>query len=568
MPRLTRLVAVGLLASIGIAACDDGQPAGAAAEQRNSYGAYLSALHADRQNQAARAARAFAVALKANPNNVRLRRLTFYASARAGLMDQAIALAKQIAAVEPGYMPAAMVMVVDAMKRGDFKGALERADKLPAAGSLGFLRTMARAWALVGAGEPEKALAEVDKLKPRRGLRVFYSLHRGLILDVLKREKEAADWYRTAHKAQSAPAVRFIQAAVTAMVRAGDKTGALKIIKAYETTRGSRFAIAHLRRRIENDDDLDPIATDAKEGFAELLMNLASALDQRRTARPGLMWAQASLYLRPENGASLYQVGDIQRNLRQHTAAIETLGKIKTQDALAWEAGKSIATSLVALKRNQEAEKLLEEMATRENKRWDVLAMLGNLYRSERKWVRAAKAFDRAIGRIGPPREGHWNLFFARGVAFERSKQWPKAEKDFRMALKLRPNQPSVLNYLAYSWVDRKENLKEALAMLRKAVSLRRRDGAIIDSLGWAYFRLGQFGRAVRLLERAAALEPSNWEINDHLGDAYWRTGRITEARHQWRRAMSMKPDKAVLAKIKVKLANGLPALKPSEPTQ
>ena len=134
--------------------------------------------------------------------------------------------------------------------------------------------------------------------------------------------------------------------------------------------------------------------------------------------------------------------------------------------------------------------------------------------------------------------------------------------------MKLRPNQPAVLNYLAYSWVDRKENLQEALSMLRKAVSLRRRDGAIIDSLGWAYYRLGQFGRAVRLLERAASLEPHNWEINDHLGDAYWHTGRVTEARHQWRRTLSMKPDKAVAVKIKAKLANGLPALKPSEPTQ
>ena len=568
MPSMIKLAAVGFFASIAIAACDDGQPAGAAAEQRNTYGSYLSARHADRRNEAARAAREFAVVLKANPNNARLRRLTFYAAARAGLMGQAIGLAKQIAAVEPTYMPAALTLVVDAMKRGKYKEALGLATKLPSAGSLGFLRTMARAWALLGAREAEKALAEIDRLKTQRGLRVFYALHRGLMLDVLDRNKEAADWYLAATKAQSLTAIRFIQAAAAALLRADDKAGALNIIKDYEAARGSRFAIAQLRRQIDSGEMPGRLVSDAREGFAELLMNLASALDQRRTARPALMWAQAALYLRPDNGASLYQVGDIQRNLGQHAASIETLGKIKAEDPMSWEGGKSIVTSLVSLNRNDEAEKLLEEMAARETKRWDVLAMLGNLHRSKRNWLKAASAFDRAIARLGPPRAAYWNLYFARGVAFERSKQWPKAEKDFRTALKLRPNQPAVLNYLAYSWVDRKENLTEALAMLRKAVRLRPRDGAITDSLGWAFYRLGQFQRAVRLLERAASLEPTNWEINDHLGDAYWRTGRTTEARHQWRRALSMKPDKDVAAKIKAKLGAGLPALKPSEPSQ
>ena len=401
MFSMTRLVAIVLLASIFVAACDDGRPAGAAPEQRNAFGAYLSALHADRRNQAARAARGFAVALKSDPNNRRLRRLTFYALVRAGRMAHAIELAKQITVVEPAYMPAALVMVVDALKRGKYKVALERANKLPTAGSLGFLRVMARAWSLLGAGEAKKALAEIDRLKGRRGIRAFYFLHRGLMLEMSKSGKEAADWYRAAHTEQTQSVIRFVQAAAAALVRAGDKAGGLKMIKDSEAAQGGGFVIAHLRRRIEAGETPPILVADAREGFAELLMNFASASAQRRTARPGLMWAQASLYLRPENGASLYRVGDIQRNLRQHEAAIETLGKIETQHPLSWEAGKSVATSLVALERNLEAEKLLEEMAGREAKRWDVLAMLGNLHRSKKKWVDAAKAFDRAIARPG-----------------------------------------------------------------------------------------------------------------------------------------------------------------------
>ncbi len=568
MPKIVKLAAAVLVTTVVISACEEGPPAGAAIEPRNTFGAYLSALHADRRNQATEAARRYAAALAADPNNPRLRRQTFYASMRAGEVGRAIELAKKITAVEPTYMPAVLALLTDGMKRGEYKEALKWAGKLPASGSLGFVRVVARAWALVGANEAKQALAEIDKLKDRRGLRMFHSLHRGLMLDVLGRGKEAATWYAAAYKAQSSPAIRFIQAAASGLVRAGDKPAALKMIGSYEFSRGDSFAMTHLRRTIAKSDTPDALVPDAREGFAELLMNLASAMVQDNRARPALMWAQASLYLRPQNGASIYLVGDIQRSLGQHLAAIETLGRVKTSDPFSWEAGKSIVSSLAALDRKLEAEKLLEEMAGRETKRWDVLAMLGNLHRGLRKWPEAIKAYDRAIGRIEKPKEGHWNLFFARAVAFERAKQWPKAERDFRMALKLRPDQPAVLNYLAYSWVDRKENLKEALAMLRKAVRLRPRDGAIIDSLGWAYYRLGQFSRSVRILERAVTLSPRNWEINDHLGDAYWRTGRVTEARHQWRRAQSMQPDKSVLIKIKEKLQRGLPALKPSEPGQ
>jgi tetratricopeptide (TPR) repeat protein len=568
MPKFAKLAAAVLATSLVISACDDGPPADAAEEKRNSYGAYLSALHADRRNQAAIAARGYLDALKANPENAGLRRKAFYASMRAGDLKTAIALARKIVTVEPAYMPANLALVTDAMKRGEHKEALGWADKLPTYGALSFVRAIARAWAMAGIGDGKKALEALDKLKERHGVAVFYTLHRGLLLDVLGRDKEAADFYRKAYKNQSSPAIRFIQAAAMTLARTGDKDGAVKMINSFEFSRGARYSMAHLRNAIGKDEASPALVKNASDGFAELLMNMASAMEQDGTTRPALMWAQASLYLRPESGASLYLTGDIQRDLEQHEDAIKTHGRVGTDDPFSWEAGKSIVSSLAALDRNAEAQKLLEEMAAREPKRWDVLAMLGNLHRRQKKWADAIKAYDGAIGRLGEPKEVHWNLFFARGVAFERAKIWPKAEKDFRTSLKLRPDQPAVLNYLAYSWVDRNENLQEALGMLRKAVSLRPRDGAIIDSLGWAYYRLGQFPRAVRILERAVTLSPRNWEINDHLGDAYWRTGRFTEARHQWRRALTMEPDKSVVAKIKAKLASGLPALKPSEPSQ
>jgi len=149
---------------------------------------------------------------------------------------------------------------------------------------------------------------------------------------------------------------------------------------------------------------------------------------------------------------------------------------------------------------------------------------------------------------------------YARGISLEQTKQWPRAEADFLKALEFRPDQPYVLNYLGYSWVDQGLNLDKARGMIKKAVSLRPNDGYIVDSLGWAHYRLGEYADAVRELERAAELRPEDPVINDHLGDAYWRVGRQTEARFQWLRALGLEPKPGLAAILKEKIKSGLKA--------
>ena len=174
------------------------------------------------------------------------------------------------------------------------------------------------------------------------------------------------------------------------------------------------------------------------------------------------------------------------------------------------------------------------------------------------KFEEAAKAYSRGIATITKETEDDWRIYYYRGVAYERSKQWPQAEADFQQALKLNPNQPQVLNYLGYSWVDMGINLDKALAMIKAAVDLRPNDGYIVDSLGWAYYRLGKYSDAVETLERAVELKPEDSTINDHLGDAYWQVGRKREALFQWAHARDLDPEKDQLPAILDKLAHGL----------
>ena len=185
---------------------------------------------------------------------------------------------------------------------------------------------------------------------------------------------------------------------------------------------------------------------------------------------------------------------------------------------------------------------------------------MGDLLRGQKRFSEAADAYSEAIKRLKaedmPPR---WSLYYSRGIAYERSNQWNLAEADLEHALELKPDQPLVLNYLGYSWIDRGEKLKSGLKMIEKAVELRPDDGYIVDSLGWAHYRLGDYASAVQYLEKALELVPEDPTINDHLGDAYWKSGRVTEARYQWRRALQFKPDKDEIKPIEAKLDRGLP---------
>src|SRR5271166_2975999 len=209
-------------------------------------------------------------------------------------------------------------------------------------------------------------------------------------------------------------------------------------------------------------------------------------------------------------------------------------------------------------KADEAMQRMTEIVAARPND-VDALSSLAGLQRSAKKYAEAVATYDRAIAAVGIPQRENWTLFYFRGICLERNKEWPKAEADFKQALELYPDQPLVLNYLGYSWVDQGINLEEAFKMLRRAVELRPDDVYIVDSLGWAHFRLGQFPEAAQTLERAISLKPADPVLNDHLGDAYWRVNRRIEAHFQWNHARDMGPEPEDLPAILKKIEGGLP---------
>jgi Flp pilus assembly protein TadD len=219
-----------------------------------------------------------------------------------------------------------------------------------------------------------------------------------------------------------------------------------------------------------------------------------------------------------------------------------------------------LATNLDTVDRSEDAIKILKDVIAQEPKDIEAVMALGNIERGRKKFADCSTTYSRGIEAMPAAAEKNaWVTYYYRGICEERSKQWNKAEADMRKALELQPEQPHVLNYLGYSWIDQGVNLDEGMKMIKRAVEQRPDDGYIVDSLGWAYYRIGNFEDAVKHLERAIDLKPEDPTINDHLGDAYWRVGRTLEAKFQWAHARDLKPEPDELPKIEAKINNGLP---------
>ncbi len=305
---------------------------------------------------------------------------------------------------------------------------------------------------------------------------------------------------------------------------------------------------------------LPPLVDSAQAGAAEALYGIGATLTRRGGEDLALVYLQLALYLQPNHPLALLSLADLYESVKKPQMAIKIYERMPASSPLKRNAQIQLATNLDAADRGDEAIKILKGVTAEAPKDIEAIMALGNIERGRKKFSDCAATYTQAIDAMpGVTDKNTWVTYYYRGICEERSKQWSKAETDMRKALELQPEQPHVLNYLGYSWIDQGINLDEGMKMIRRAVDQRPDDGYIVDSLGWAFFRIGNFEDAVKNLERAIDLKPEDPTINDHLGDAYWRVGRTLEAKFQWAHARDLKPEAEELPKIEAKIANGLP---------
>ncbi|MER9934579.1 tetratricopeptide repeat protein [Mesorhizobium sp. M0088] len=530
-------------------------------------GAYLAARIAEGDNDLDSAIAYYKQALAFDPSDTGLQQSLMLSLIAQGRFDESLVYADKLKEVPDVERFSRLALAVDSFHKKDFTKA-QYWLKLSLESDLDRLISgVMSGWAQQGAGEPADAMASIDKLQGPDWFGLFKSFHRALIADASGMPEKAEAIYAATMQDTAAGGaapetwMRNAQAYASFLVRKGDKTKALSVLDQAEAFSPGKLEIVALRDRIAKGDKIAPLVAGPSDGASEILLDLATALNRGGGEPFVRLYLQYALALKPDSDAALVQLAAVSEQLKDGEGAIALYRRIPAASPLKELSDLQLGLNLADLDRHEEAITHLKALVDAHPNDMRGYLALGGVYSSKDDFRSAATLYDKAVEVLKAPTAANWNIFYQRGIAYERLKEWPKAEPNFRKALELFPDQPQVLNYLGYSWVDMNMNLKEGLAMIQKAVDLRPSDGYIVDSLGWAYFRLGRFDDAVREMERAVSLKPEDPVLNDHLGDAYWRVGRKLEATFQWNQARDLKPDPDVLAKLQQKLMKGLPPI-------
>jgi tetratricopeptide (TPR) repeat protein len=524
----------------------------------SAMGGYLAGRYAQQQHDYGDAAAFMERSLQGDPDNFDLVRRVFTLRLSEGRIDDAADLAKRIASHDGATGLAALVLLEQAIKRGDFDGAAKQAAAIPRDGAQRFAVPLLAAWVDAGRGQTDKVGKELAAMGNARGLGPLKLLHETLIADVTDQTAKADAGYRKLVAVETPPTLRVAQLAGNFYERHGEADAARALYQSVAASDDSDVAASGLAR-LGQGAKPDRVVASPADGAAEAMFDLASLLNERETLDAGLVYARLALDLKPDFTLAQLLAGEMREAQDREAAALELYRAVDAKSPFAWTARLRAALALDALSRTDEARATLEAMATERPDRSEALIELGDIERSHSRFTEAASAYSRGLDRIHDANPRNWRIYYSRGVAYERAGDWPRAEADLKHALELQPDQPLVLNYLGYTWIDKGENIDQAMKMIQRAVELRPTDGYIVDSLGWAYYRLGDYARATQTLERAIELVPEDPTINDHLGDAYWRNERLGEARFQWRRALQFKPEADEVKKIEAKLDRGLP---------
>jgi tetratricopeptide (TPR) repeat protein len=529
MPIRTTAAALALATAVAFGATP------VAAE--GNAGSYLAARIAAVDSDYRAAADYFTRALVRDPSNPRLLEGALSSLVNAGELDRAVPIASRIIQNTPSDQLANLVLIARDARNGAWDALLENLDAGQSVGPL--FDGLARAWALVGAGRVNDALAAFDTVAETPGVGAFGTFHKALALASVGDFEGAAELLSGAAGPQPRLTRRGTIAYAEMLAQIDRSAEAVEVLDA---AFGANLdaGLSELRRQLAAGA---PVAysglTSARQGVAEAAFGIAGVLNGEAADGYTLVYARIAQYLDAQNVDAFLLAASLLDNLGQHELATEAYAVVPVDHALYHVAEMGRASSLRSAGDAEAGIDVLRALAETHPGEVSVHIALGDALRREELFGEATPAYDRAVALFQEDDEAQWLVYFSRGITHEREDRWPEAEADFRKALELRPDQPQVLNYLGYSLVEMKTNLDEALDMIERAVAAQPDSGYIVDSLGWVLYRLGRYDEALVQMERAVELLPVDPVVNDHLGDVYWAVGRTREAEFQWHRALS-----------------------------
>jgi tetratricopeptide (TPR) repeat protein len=524
-------------------------------------GDFMAARYAMKEGRMDEARRYLASALAKDPENQILLKNSYEFFFAEGDYEKALELATSYVELYPYPVETAhVILAMSAAKRGEFSDALAlfadakkpgQDDSAPSVNSE-VIVPLASVWLQVGGGQNKEAMKSLEELKQLIALPLV-QFQAALIADIAGNPAAAQEEFDAVLES-AGHSLRVAQLAYRFYTKTGNP-------KKAEEAKNAYFSIspgAKGEDLFDDENSLRPVVN-ATQGLADFFMEIASFLHLGNQPVRAQFYASMALFMQPDFPHARLLLANILRSEERYNDALDAYKNITAPASFYWQARINTARMEAELKEYDRAKSLLLSLAEENKTSYDPYLTLADLLMDKKEYTQAAEFYSRAIARIGTPEDYQWVVFYARGICNERLKQWDNAEADFKKALELNPNQPDVLNYLAYSWLVMDKNIEQAHEMLKKALTQRPGDAHIIDSFGWALFKLAKYDEALAFLEQANEMIPNDPTTNDHLGDVYWQVGRKREARFQWQRALYFKPEPDEILVLEQKLLHGLP---------
>lgn len=442
-----------------------------------------------------------------------------------------------------------LVQSVVALKAADYVKAEKLLQKAPEQGFGTIVVSLLKAWVSQAQNKPIEleALKAMQESGAEFELLMQYQL--AILLEAMG--EDADEYYKNLVEAPYLPHHMAIRVA-TYLKKNGDKTQLANLQKRYDGNIGLQL----LSAANAGSNTLTP-----QEGAAEVFYGVASLLVSIDALQVASVPLQMANYLNEDFTSVHFIQAQIAEKSGDSEKAISLYKKLENDEAYGLMSSLQLAYLYQSQGKQKKTLGKLDKLLEFHPNNLNIWLAKGDIYRSEEQFDNAVNAYTKAIGTIENKMAEHWPAFYSRAISYERAGNWQKAEADFLEALRLQPDQPDVLNYLGYSWLIQNRQLNQAKAMIEKAMRARPRDAHIIDSMGWALYRLGEYEKALVYLERAVNLSPLDATVNEHLGDVYWRMGYEVQARYQWERALAFNPTEPGQAKgLEGKITAGLPA--------
>ena len=533
-------------------------------------GSYLAAQFAMNTNDLAQAGDFLELALEIDPRDTDLLQNAMRTRLVGGQVPQAVAIARRLIEQIPANQQAGLLLAINSFAAGRFARAGQYLDKMNKGPMARLLEPNIRLWMAVAKARDAEVQATMSQLRRTAAFTPISMLQVARAMELSGDLTGADQAYETGARAGGVSYFFFVKAYGAYLERKGDAVGARKLYQVYHETHLSHPHILAGLARLEASAPAPELPRAVNEQMAYAFFAVAEVMERENRLELALAYAHLALFLQPESDIAMFMTAEIFGRNQRWSAAHDRFALIAPEQAMYRGAQIKRAEMLNEADAVEEAISVLYAVMTDTAEDIQALTALGDMLRFRFRFEEAEQAYDKAIGLIERERAMHWHLYFARGIARERQGNWIMAEVDLQKARQLSGDEPHVLNYLGYSWIDQGIYLQEGLAIIELAVRKEPSNGFFVDSLGWAHFRLGQHDKALEYLEHASRLEPTDPVITDHLGDVLWRLGREVEARYQWRKALAFDPVDEDVKKIENKIVTGLdslPELTPEELT-